>query len=575
MRIFRKLNLQWWDVLLLVLVLVGGYVGWKLLWFSTDDAYGNYRYISNHMKGYGYVWNPPPFVPVNGFSNLLWLMILEFVWAVFGVMPPDSAQWVSLFFGYGILGVVYLFCRRMSLPEPFERFRFLLTALVFVFLLSNKTFLMWLSAGGLGRALFNFIVLSWLYLALTPPENRSKHWVFLLTSFAALSEICRPDGILMVLASFGLLVLRPTQGRLRVSVPERGVLLRALPLLLVPIHLVWRRLTYGQWQPNSYYTTFVTFWPEVGARYLAAFLLEYAVWFWVLAVSWALFRMRKHWLRVDPWLTKPHLVLPLGALGFHFLYYTFVIGGDYFEYRAYSHLIPLLILSLIYLLGKVVGRFRNLLTPVVLFILLSIPLPWSHHVYSYSLTLEESSPEFLPIRVRERIWWPFQPIAKVWDGLIYSLNMKSVGIRHHFLRRNELYVAALPSRSEGEQIPWDDRPVGFVYAAGVLSWVLPNVALIDAYGLNDRVISRSADLRFPKDQLHLRHSHKLPPGYRDCFKPNMHWTAGAARAHFLIPGQPEWVRPESIAPEPRAEPLTDDQIIECQSRFWALVSKES
>ena len=45
------------------------YLGWKLFWFLTDDAYIAFRYVSNAHLGHGYVWNPPPFRPVEGYTS--------------------------------------------------------------------------------------------------------------------------------------------------------------------------------------------------------------------------------------------------------------------------------------------------------------------------------------------------------------------------------------------------------------------------------------------------------------------------------------------------------------------------
>jgi arabinofuranosyltransferase len=61
-----------------------------LLWFLTDDAYISFRYVSNSLLGRGSVWNPPPFRPVEGHSNLLWMLLLEAVWRVVGVAPPQQ-----------------------------------------------------------------------------------------------------------------------------------------------------------------------------------------------------------------------------------------------------------------------------------------------------------------------------------------------------------------------------------------------------------------------------------------------------------------------------------------------------
>ena len=66
-----------------LLVLAGGaalVAGWQLFWFLTDDAFIAFRYVSNSQFGRGYVWNPPPFLPVEGYTSFLWVALLDGVW---------------------------------------------------------------------------------------------------------------------------------------------------------------------------------------------------------------------------------------------------------------------------------------------------------------------------------------------------------------------------------------------------------------------------------------------------------------------------------------------------------------
>ena len=45
--------------------------GWYLLWFLSDDAFIAFRYVGNRQLGHGYVWNAPPFLPVEGYTSFL------------------------------------------------------------------------------------------------------------------------------------------------------------------------------------------------------------------------------------------------------------------------------------------------------------------------------------------------------------------------------------------------------------------------------------------------------------------------------------------------------------------------
>jgi hypothetical protein len=72
----ERLGDERWDrvvfLALLGLGLAGLVIGWSLFWFLTDDAYIAFRYVENSIRGFGYVWNPPPFRPVEGYTSFLW-----------------------------------------------------------------------------------------------------------------------------------------------------------------------------------------------------------------------------------------------------------------------------------------------------------------------------------------------------------------------------------------------------------------------------------------------------------------------------------------------------------------------
>ena len=72
-------------VLLGLAVGVLAYVGYRLFFFITDDAFIAFRYINNQKLGYGLVWNPPPFQPVEGYTSWLWIVLLGWAWSLTGV----------------------------------------------------------------------------------------------------------------------------------------------------------------------------------------------------------------------------------------------------------------------------------------------------------------------------------------------------------------------------------------------------------------------------------------------------------------------------------------------------------
>ena len=80
-------------------------------------------------------------------------------------------------------------------------------------------------------------------------------------------------------------------------------------------------------------------------------------------------------------------------------------------------------------------------------------------------------------------------------------------------------------------------------------WVLPEVAVIDEFGLNDRVVARN-----PRPRYRIRrmaHDRVPPPGYVECFRPNLE------------------IRDGFVNVEVRESPLSDEEIRACESGDWS------
>jgi arabinofuranosyltransferase len=148
-------------VVISMATMVAVYFGWRLFWFLTDDAFIAFRYISNSHLGYGYVWNGPPFRPVEGYTSFLWVVLLDVVWRVSGVAPPAAANYVSLLFTYLTLLVGGLMVLKMKLGEILRKYRLLFLSLVLLGVVTNRTFLAW-SSSGLETAMFNFFFTLWI-----------------------------------------------------------------------------------------------------------------------------------------------------------------------------------------------------------------------------------------------------------------------------------------------------------------------------------------------------------------------------------------------------------------------------
>ena len=523
--------------------------GWRLFWFLTDDAFISFRYISNAHLGYGYVWNPPPFRPVEGYTNFLWVVLLDVIWRIANVMPPDSANYVSLFFSWATLLVLARMCYEIPWRQQIKRWRVLFVAWALAFVLLNRTFLAWTSSG-LETAMFTFFVVGWVYLSTRLPAG--SVWTQAAYGLcAALAALTRPDGLLLVAGS-GLVLLHQYAVRWKTDGLRRSLswALSSVPLALVPAHIVWRRHFYGEWLPNTYYAKLVAPWPEAGLRYTASFIVEYGLWFLIaialaILAGWALrpnLRPRRH----GP------LLVAFAVMAAHLAYYALLAGGDHFEYRVYNHLVVLLpFLTLLLLNGSGVSA-RNTIALVMMFLAVSLPVPWTHWALTHNVDTFTSR-LYVPI---ESAWpKPLRWYARQFDTLQGWLLHRFVAVRHQehklfLIQRSHLF----PPREQGEKIDGKDFPVLALNCVGIGGWVLPHVVIIDKLGLNDYVAART-----PVDVLQGRimaHDRQAPTWYISAFRPTMTLSGKSIRA------------------TPRRKPLTEDMIRLIETRSWEWAKRQ-
>jgi arabinofuranosyltransferase len=524
------------TVLLLSVAALLLYTGWREFWFITDDAYIAFRYVSNSVHGHGYVWNPEPFRAVEGYTSFLWVVILDFVWRVFGVEPPSSANVLSFIFSFGTIVVTAFAAFKARLAPQHERSHLLFAILVVVGLLVNPAFLTWASSG-LETSLFNFCLLCWV-VSVILVDGKRYWWLLAITTSAALTYLARPDGLLMV---FGTLIL--VARALLEDAKNRKLtakwFLSVIPLLVPLIHLFWRKAFYGEWLPNTYYAKQVAVWPAAGMRYLLSFVIEYGVWFWLIVMAIAAVKMLRspsvnktadmgkngqsgpvRWrLAGITWNT----VVVLAVLLMHFGYYTFVVGGDHFEWRVYSHLFPLLFLSLLYGIGRLdLSAVKGLLVLAVM-IVLSLPIPWSYHSAEKRITYVPLA-STLKLTVSDKLPFIVSPLAEVQDSLQSWLTDHLVCVRrqkHKLFYENQLRV--YPERSFEVPEKCGPYPVANFSTVGVPGWVLPNVNILDGYGLNDYIVARNPVI--PDKERKMAHDRIPPRMYLSSFVPNVRLEA--------------------------------------------------
>jgi len=477
-----QLPRSWPTWLAFGLLVAGVVVGATQLAFLCDDAYIFFRYVSNAHDGHGLVWNQQPFEPVEGYTSMLWVLMLWATWSWTGVAPPDAANALSI--GLGVLLfltlVLYAF-RRVLGPQ---RWPIATAFCALLFVASNRTFLQWMTSG-LETSLFNLLFVVWALLGCRAPSRQSTGWLAAWSALAACMSLARPDGLLFVGATTTFALWDLARKRRWPS----EVLLGLSPLLITLTHVTWRFWFYGEWLPNTYYAKVGDAWPEAGLRYLLGFAIEHGLWLWGLLVCC--------------WLTHRLLVLRLSAFRaifdqlattavvsatiVHVATYVLLVGGDHFEYRVLSHLVPLLGVSAG---AMVVTMWRGAVAAQVTalsLLVLAGSVGWVH--YACTIGQPRVGPHYQPVADRLPDW--LRPLSRRYDRNQAWLQLQLICVRcpQHALSLEAIWRQA-PERQRIDADP-QDLPVIKTTTAGVPAWVVPDVAVIDLLGLNDWVIARN------------------------------------------------------------------------------------
>jgi arabinofuranosyltransferase len=468
-----------WPALLLLAAIA--WFGALQLSFLCDDAFITFRYVRNAHEGHGLVWNRAPFLPVEGYTGFLWALLLWGCWRLFGVEPPDAANVLSIGFGmleFAVLAAAALRLRRRDGSRAGDAVALLTLAAI----VGNRTFLQWFT-GGLETALFNLAFVAWALLGFARAFDRRT--LALWSTAATVAALTRPDGLLLAAATAAVAGL----AGLRRTLPWRAIVAGLAPLALVVAQVAWRRACYGEWLPNTYFAKITTPWPEAGARYLACFAFEHGAWLpALLAPCWlAVEHLRDRSFLLRALRERPAALAAVGACLFHAGYYVLRVGGDHFEYRVLSQQAPLLACATAAMALRL-ATARTAALALLLLLLLASGVGWTH------LWLSQPLPPHGFARMAPQVPAALQPLARWFDRQQGWLLFQNVGVRaahHGALLEREFWPPFSGRRIARIDAPADDVPVMPVKAAGVLGWGLPDVALIDEFGLNDWVVART------------------------------------------------------------------------------------
>jgi hypothetical protein len=337
----RRRRLVLWFLLVLSGALL---IAHSLLFnFVTDDAFISFVYARNLARHGQLVFNLGE--RVEGYTNFLWTLLIAG-----GLLAGVPAELSSRLLGtaagvFGLLVASQLHRRlRADAQAPFSAW----DALPALILAGIPGYACW-SSGGLETQLFTLLVTLGLgtYIGSQLPGAASRPVPFLFSAlFLGLAALTRPEGYLFF-ALCGLHRLCTSFAARRYLPQRQDLLALGIFLALTVPHIVWRRLYYGYFVPNTFYVKTSSgsgAWLQ-GGYYLFAFARDLKL--FVLPLLFLLGLLR-------PWpaeasrryLWVGSLVYPLSAV---FLLYVASVGGDFMGlYRFVLPIVPINVVCAVY-----------------------------------------------------------------------------------------------------------------------------------------------------------------------------------------------------------------------------------
>lgn len=316
--------------LLILAVALACYFGFR--WsFLLEDAFISLRYSKNLYLGFGPVYNRGE-LPVEGYTNFLWMALMS---AHFFV--TDHPEHLLLYYNrlFGILVVAAVWWELLARSGPGRQWVWLGIGMV----ASHQTLHSWM-AGGLETHFFAFLITAaigrFLREEFTPhlAQKPLSCWIM------SLALLTRPEAYFLGLLCGACMIWR----RLIRADGAPGGWLRVfiwggVCALLGGGHLLWRHSYYGDWLPNTFYAKMSGAYFESGIPYVKIFYdANYLHWGVIASIIGANVLLA-YPMRKNPLLGQSlFLSVAISA----FTVYMAYAGGDVFEFRLLTPVVPLI-----------------------------------------------------------------------------------------------------------------------------------------------------------------------------------------------------------------------------------------
>jgi len=207
--------------------------------YFADDSFISLRYAQRLIDGYGLTWTEG--IPVEGYSNLLWtLLMAAFGWI--GVDMVFAARLVGV-----TLAVANSFLIIRYISKRLENATVVI-AIVLLFYSFSSAMAVW-SIAGLEQPLVTFLALSAVYNFMNFRDFGNKKSLWFSSLSLGLLAITRPDGALLA-GMIGIVYLITNRKELSKTLSNLAIL-ALFPTLFYFGQLAFRIYYYGDYVPNT------------------------------------------------------------------------------------------------------------------------------------------------------------------------------------------------------------------------------------------------------------------------------------------------------------------------------------
>lgn len=303
-------------------------ISWYMPFFA-DDSLITIRYAQRLIDGHGLTWTDG--IKVEGYSNLLWVLILAF----FGKMGANMILVARLLGVLFAITNIYLLISYAN--SRYKNAPAILTLALFLFSASSVV-AVW-AIGGLENSLVSMLALLSIIRYLDYRQSGEIRSLWLASVSLGLLCITRPDGVLLsiILGLYHLISNKDDIKKAFISLSKLAV----FPLILYFGQLTFRILYYGELVPN---TAHVKVSPSLyhaftGIMYTLRFFKSNFSLFIIAMSSLAYMVYRK----------KSEYLLYIMLLGIWASYIAFIGGDFFFAFR--HHLFTIIVFMMVIIDG--------------------------------------------------------------------------------------------------------------------------------------------------------------------------------------------------------------------------------